>query len=115
MRAVQVQQKASKVGFDFECVEPAMGKVLEELEEVRDVYKGNNRAKILEEVGDLVFSTANIARLLDIDPEFAVNYSIDKFINRFGYIEEDAKNEGLDLKQMSLAQMDELWNKYKIL
>jgi len=113
MRASKVQQKASKVGFDFDSVEPAMEKLLEELQEVRDVYKGNNRAKILEEVGDLVFSTVNIARLLDIDPEFAVNYTIDKFINRFAYIEENARNVGLDLKDMSLAEMDELWNESK--
>ena len=113
MKAVKVQQKASKVGFDFECLEDAMEKVLEELGEVRDVYKGENKAKILEEVGDLVFSTVNIARLLDIDPEFAVNYTIDKFINRFGYIEENARNKGLDINQMSLADMDKLWNKSK--
>ncbi|MCB2361865.1 nucleoside triphosphate pyrophosphohydrolase [Clostridium estertheticum] len=113
MKAVKVQQKASKVGFDFECLEDAMEKVLEELGEVRDVYKGENRAKILEEVGDLVFSTVNIARLLDIDPEVAVNYTIDKFINRFGYIEEDARDKGLELNQMSLADMDKLWNKSK--
>ncbi|MBX4261788.1 nucleoside triphosphate pyrophosphohydrolase [Clostridium estertheticum] len=113
MKAVKVQQKASKVGFDFECLEDAMEKVLEELGEVRDVYKGENRAKILEEVGDLVFSTVNIARLLDIDPEVAVNYTIDKFINRFGYIEEAARDKGLELNQMSLADMDKLWNKSK--
>jgi hypothetical protein len=76
-------------------------------------YKGKNRAKILEEVGDLVFSTVNIARLLDIDPEIAVNYTIDKFINRFAYIEENARNRDLDLKDMSLAEMDELWNESK--
>ncbi|MBX4266416.1 nucleoside triphosphate pyrophosphohydrolase [Clostridium estertheticum] len=113
MKAVKVQQKASKVGFDFECLEDAMEKVIEELGEVRDVYKGENRAKILEEVGDLVFSTVNIARLLDIDPEVAVNYTIDKFINRFGYIEENARDKGLELNQMSLADMDKLWNKSK--
>ena len=113
MKADKVQQKASKIGFDFECVEDAMEKVIEELREVKDVYKGDNRAKILEEVGDLVFSTVNIARLLDIDPEFAVNYTIDKFINRFGYIEENARNKGLDINQMSLADMDKLWNKSK--
>ncbi|WP_298846353.1 nucleoside triphosphate pyrophosphohydrolase [Clostridium sp.] len=115
MKADKVQQKASKIGFDFECVEDAMEKVIEELREVKDVYKGDNRAKILEEVGDLVFSTVNIARLLDIDPEFAVNYSIDKFINRFRYIEENARSKGVDLKHMSLADMDELWNKSKSL
>ena len=90
-----------------------MEKVLEELQEVKDVYKGNNRAKIVEEVGDLVFSTVNVARILDIDPEFAVNYTIDKFINRFEYIEENASNRNLDLKDMSLAEMDALWNESK--
>ena len=113
MRADKVQQKAAKIGFDFDCVELGMEKVLEELQEVRDVYKGKNRAKIVEEVGDLVFSTVNVARLLDIDPEFAVNYTIDKFINRFAYIEESARNRGSDLKNMSLAEMDELWNESK--
>jgi len=113
MRANKVQEKAAKVGFDFECIEPAMEKVLEELKEVKDVYKGKNRAKIIEEVGDLVFSTVNVARMLDIDPEFAVNYTIDKFINRFQYIEENASNRNLDLKDMSLAEMDALWNESK--
>ncbi|MCB2290988.1 nucleoside triphosphate pyrophosphohydrolase [Clostridium sp. CS001] len=113
MRADKVQQKAARVGFDWDTVEPAMEKVLEELQEIKDVYKDNNKAKILEEVGDLVFSTVNVARLLDIDPELAVNYSIDKFINRFQYIEENARNRNLDLKNMSLAEMDVLWNESK--
>jgi tetrapyrrole methylase family protein/MazG family protein len=113
MRADKVQQKAAKVGFDFNSVETAMGKVLEELQEVKDVYKGKNRAKIVEEVGDLVFSTVNVARLLDIDPEFAVNYTIDKFIDRFQYIEENARDRNLDLANMSLAEMDTLWNESK--
>jgi tetrapyrrole methylase family protein/MazG family protein len=113
MRAEKVQQKAAKVGFDFGSVEPAIEKVLEELQEVKDVYKGKNRAKIVEEVGDLVFSTVNVARLLDIDPEFAVNYTIDKFIGRFQYIEENAGDRNLDLANMSLAEMDALWNESK--
>ena len=113
MRAYKVQEKAAKVGFDWDSIEPAMEKVLEELQEVKDVYKGDNRAKILEEVGDLVFSTVNIARMLDIDPEFAVNYTIDKFINRFQYIEENASNRNTDLLSMSLAEMDALWNEAK--
>ncbi|MGH4137261.1 nucleoside triphosphate pyrophosphohydrolase [Clostridium sp.] len=113
MRAHKVQEKASKIGFDFDSVEPAMEKVLEELQEVKDVYKGKNRAKILEEVGDLVFSTVNVARLLDTDPEFAVNYTIDKFIKRFQYIEENASSRNIDLNNMSLAEMDVLWNESK--
>jgi len=83
------------------------------LEEVKDVYKTNNRAKIQEEVGDLIFAAVNVARLLDIDPEFAVNYTIDKFIKRFQFIEESAGKKGLDLKDMTLDEMDQLWNEAK--
>ena len=68
-----------------------MDKVLEEFYEVKNVYKGKNRAKILEEMGDLIFASVNVSRFLDIDPEFALNYTIDKFIKRFEYIEEIGK------------------------
>lgn len=113
IRAEKVQGKAAKVGFDWNNADPALDKVLEELEEVKDVYKTNNRAKIQEEVGDLIFAAVNVARLLDIDPEFAVNYTIDKFIKRFQFIEESAGKKGLDLKDMTLDEMDQLWNEAK--
>lgn len=113
IRAEKVQGKAAKVGFDWNNADPALEKVLEELEEVKDVYKTNNRAKIQEEVGDLIFAAVNVARLLDIDPEFAVNYTIDKFIKRFQFIEESAGKKGLDLKDMTLDEMDQLWNEAK--
>jgi len=86
---------------------------LEELDEIRSVYKGKNKAKIQEEVGDLIFSCVNVSRFLDIDPEFALNYTIDKFISRFEYIEKTALKKGVKLEEMSLQQMDELWNKAK--
>lgn len=113
LRAEKVQKKAAKVGFDWPDVAPAMDKVIEELQEVKDVYKSNKRAKIEEEVGDLIFATVNIARILDIDPEFAVNYTIDKFIKRFQYIEETAIRKGLNIKNMTLDEMDQLWNEAK--
>lgn len=113
IRADKVQKKAAKVGFDWDNVEPAMEKVLEELQEVKDVYKSTEVSKIQEEVGDLIFAVVNVARLLDIDPEFAVNYTIDKFIKRFQYMEESGIRAGLDLKSMTLDQMDNLWNEAK--
>jgi tetrapyrrole methylase family protein / MazG family protein len=113
LRAEKIQRKAAKVGFDWENVTPAMDKVLEELQEIKDVYKTHNKVKIQEEVGDLIFATVNIARLLDIDPEFAVNYTIDKFIKRFQFIEKSAIDKGLDLKDMTLEEMDNLWNEAK--
>lgn len=113
MRAEKVQRKAGKVGFDWNDVEPAMEKVLEELQEIKDVYKGGDVSRIQEEVGDLIFATVNIARLLDIDPEFAVNYTIDKFIKRFQFIEESGIQKGLDMKSMTLEEMDALWDEAK--
>ncbi|MEG1256929.1 nucleoside triphosphate pyrophosphohydrolase [Clostridium sp.] len=113
IRADKVQRKAGKVGFDWDNVEPAMEKVLEELQEIKDVYKTSDVSKIQEEVGDLIFATVNIARLLDIDPEFAVNYTIDKFIRRFEFIEESGIKRGVDIKTMSLEEMEILWSESK--
>lgn len=114
MRAEKVQKKAAKVGFDWNDVEPALDKVLEEYYEVKDVYKSKNQSKILEEIGDLIFATVNVARFLDIDPENAVNYTIEKFIKRFKFIEDSALEKGMSLESMTLEQMDELWNEAKI-
>lgn len=113
IRAEKVQKKAAKVGFDWDKVEDAMKKVLEELNEVKDVYKGNNRDKILEEIGDLTFSVVNVARFLDIDPENALNYTIDKFIKRFEFIEQKVRERNRDMNDMTLKEMDELWNEAK--
>ena len=113
MRAEKVQSKASKVGFDFEHVECAMDKVSEELNEVKDVYKGNDRERISEEVGDLLFAGVNVSRLLDIDPEFALHYTIDKFIKRFEFIEKSGQKEGLKLEEIKSEEVDFLWEKAK--
>jgi tetrapyrrole methylase family protein / MazG family protein len=113
MRADKIQSKAAKVGFDIVNTESAMDKILEELNEVKNVYKSNNRAKILEEIGDLIFSTVNVSRFLDIEPEFALNYTIDKFITRFEYIEEAVTSKGDSLEDISLQIMDQLWEQSK--
>jgi tetrapyrrole methylase family protein/MazG family protein len=113
MRAVKVQKKASDVGFDWEKVEGALDKVLEEYYEVKNVYKSEEKVKIVEEMGDLIFACVNVARFLDIDPEFALNYSIEKFIKRFAYIEKNAIDRGLDMKDMTLDEMNRLWEKSK--
>lgn len=114
MRADKIQSKAAKIGFDFESIEGAFSKVLEEFNEVKSEYKTNKKDRILEEVGDLIFSVVNIARFLDIDSEFALNYTIDKFIKRFEYIENEAFNKNLRLEDMTLKQMDELWDESKV-
>lgn len=113
MRAEKIQEKAKKVGFDWEHVEDALDKVKEELQEVEDVYKDKNKARILEELGDLLFSVVNLARFLDIDSESALASTIDKFIFRFQYIEDNSREMGIKLEEMSLEQMDKLWDKAK--
>ncbi|MBC8062459.1 MAG: nucleoside triphosphate pyrophosphohydrolase [Clostridiaceae bacterium] len=113
MRAEKVQKKASKIGFDFNAVEYAMDKIIEELQEVKDVYKSNNKAKILEEIGDLLFSVVNVSRFLDIEPESALHCTIEKFIKRFDYMERVSLEKGIKLENMSLYDMDLLWNDTK--
>jgi tetrapyrrole methylase family protein / MazG family protein len=115
MRADKIQKKASKIGFDFDKVEGAMEKVIEEFQEVKDVYKSNNKAKILEEIGDLLFSVVNVSRILDIEPESALHCTIEKFIKRFHYMEKVSLEKGLKLENMSLNDMDLLWNEAKII
>lgn len=113
IRAKKVQGKARKVGFDWDRVEDVALKVEEELKEVLDVYKSENRAMITEEVGDLLFACVNISRFLNVDPEEALNIATDKFIRRVGYIEGKAMGKGVGLKEMSLEEMDILWNEMK--
>ena len=109
LRAHKVQEKAKKVGFDFEDVNFAINKVKEELNEVIDVYNTENVEKIKEEIGDLFFSCVNVARFLKVDEELALNYTIDKFIKRFAYIEKIAKEKNMELINMNLDEMDKLW------
>ncbi|WP_163195360.1 nucleoside triphosphate pyrophosphohydrolase [Clostridium thermarum] len=115
IRAEKIQEKAKKVGFDWDRVEEALNKVFEELDEVKEVYNGTDKARILEEIGDLFFAVVNVSRFLQVNPEEALNKTSDKFINRFSFIEKAASEKGLDLKEMTLEQMDELWNIAKTL
>ena len=113
MRAEKVQKKAAKVGFDWDNVEDALNKIFEEAEELKDVYKLQNKAKILDEMGDLFFAAVNTCRFLGIDGEEALNNTTDKFIRRFSYIEEEAKKRGKVLEDMKLSEMDLLWEEAK--
>lgn len=113
IRAEKIQGKAKKVGFDWDAVEDAMDKILEEFYEVRDVYNGENWSRIEEEMGDLLFACVNVARFLKVDPELALNKTSDKFIQRFSYIEKMARSKGMKLQEMTLEQMNILWDEAK--
>lgn len=113
IRAQKVQKKAKKVGFDMEDINEVIEKLKEEFYEVLEVYKTKNRAKITEEVGDLLFSCVNLARFLEVDSEEALNNTTNKFIKRFKYIEDEAKKKNIQIEKMSLSEMNKLWNESK--
>lgn len=113
MRAAKVQAKAAKVGFDWEDATGAIDKLHEETREFLQEYNQGNKDNMKKELGDLLFSVVNVARLLDIDPEEAITATTEKFISRFGYVETEALNQGKQLKSMTLDEMDSLWNEAK--
>lgn len=114
MRSYKVQQKASQVGFDWDNVEDVLKKVDEEIVELKDVYKSKDVERINDEIGDVLFSVVNLSRFLKVQPELALTGSINKFIKRFEFIETESKKDGKNLEDMSLEEMNELWNKSKI-
>lgn len=113
MRSYKVQEKAAKVGFDWDDVEDAWKKVNEEMEELHDAYRSKDMEKTEEELGDLLFAVVNVARFLKIQPELALTGTINKFIKRFEYIETKSAENGKQLSDMTLDEMDALWDKAK--
>ena len=114
-RAYKVQKKAAEVGFDWDDVSEAFDKVREETSELTECYMAESadRRALEEELGDLLFSVVNVSRFLGIDPEASLDYTINKFIRRFTHIEDSALACGRALEDMSLSEMDELWNEAK--
>ncbi len=115
MRSEKIQAKAAKVGFDWDDVSGAFDKVAEESAELREAYSEGDGTKMKEELGDLLFAAVNVARFLGIDPEEALNAASAKFMDRFGYVESEAGRQGRKLTDMSLADMDKLWEEAKTL
>lgn len=111
IRAEKVQHKAAKAGFDWDEVSGALDKVREETAEVARAIDGDGDPS--EELGDLLFAVVNVARFLKTDPEDAINRTTDKFIRRFAQVEQAAKDAGRSLSEMSLAEMDALWDAAK--
>lgn len=113
MRSQKIQQKAAKVGFDWDSVDGAMDKLNEELDELRDAIKENNNAHIEEELGDVLFSTVNIARFVHTDSEKALYNACEKFIRRFSKMEELANEKNIKMDEVALDVLDELWEQAK--
>lgn len=113
IKANRIQEKAANVGFDWEKPDQVWDKVKEETEEVEIEIKSGNKEKLEEEFGDLLFAVVNAARLYGVNPENALEKTNRKFIRRFGYLEAKAKDMGKSLKEMTLSEMDEIWNEAK--
>ena len=113
VKANRIQEKASGVGFDWEYKEQVWGKVKEEINELCVEIENVDKDKIEGEFGDLFFAMVNAARLYGIDPETALERTNLKFIKRFNYLESQTLQKGLDLKKMSLAEMDVIWDEAK--
>ncbi|MCH5225354.1 MAG: nucleoside triphosphate pyrophosphohydrolase [Muribaculaceae bacterium] len=113
IKANRIQEKAANVGFDWEEKEQVWDKVKEETAEVEAEIKSGDKAKLEEEFGDLMFAIINAARLYGVNPENALEKTNRKFIKRFNYLEAKAKEMGRSLKEMTLAEMDEIWEEAK--
>lgn len=110
MKAHKVQHKASLVGFDWDDIADVYKKIEEEYKEVIDAHRLNNIEYIEEELGDLLFSVVNLTRFLNVEPEEALNKTTKKFIKRFNFIEDTAIKMNKSVKDMTLEEMDNLWN-----
>ena len=115
IKAYRIQDKARNVGFDWEEKEQVWDKVYEELGELKEELKRGDKHRSTEEFGDFLFSLINAARLYHVNPNNALEFTNQKFIKRFNYIEEAAKAKGVMIKDLTLAEMDELWEEAKAL
>lgn len=114
LKAYRMQEKAGGVGFEWENRGQVWEKVLEELDELKtEVEMGSNSAKLEDEFGDVLFALVNYARYIGVNPENALERTNRKFQSRFMYIEKEAGSSGTKIQDMTLDEMDKLWNKAK--
>lgn len=112
-RAFRLQEKASKVGFDWEKKEDVWKKVIEEVEEMHEMERVGDKDKLEAELGDVFFAMTNYARFLGINPENAIRRTNEKFIARFQYIEGKVKESGRNIYDSNLQEMDKYWEESK--
>jgi XTP/dITP diphosphohydrolase len=110
---MRLQEKAKQVGFEWETKEQVWEKVGEEISELKEAIILNDKHKIEDEFGDVLFSMVNYARFLNIDAENALELTNKKFTYRFTQMEQKALTQGKDLQHMNLEEMDALWNEIK--
>lgn len=112
-RAEKIQKRAARIGFDWDDVAGAWSKIHEELEEIDEAIKEDDKDKLTEELGDLLFSVVNVSRKLEIDPEEALRFSSNKFMKRFKHIEQKVAEQGKKIKDCDFEELDDYWNQAK--
>jgi MazG family protein len=112
-RAYQLQKQASRVHFDWSNIQDVFVKLEEEIGELKDAIVRKNRPHVIEEIGDLLFSAVNVARFMKVDPAYALELTNAKFIRRFRAVEDEIVASGRRMKDCTLAQMDEIWDKIR--
>lgn len=115
MRSTKVQQKASKAGFDWDSVDGAFDKLIEEINELKSAINKKDEDNCFEELGDVLFSAVNVSRFLDCDAEEALSASCNKFIERFTNVEKLAKKRNIDIEKSSIDILDKLWDEAKLI
>jgi tetrapyrrole methylase family protein/MazG family protein len=113
LQAYELTKKASRLGFDWPDVAGVLAKMDEETKELKEAISLQDRKRIEDELGDLLFVLVNVARFLRINPEEALLKTMDKFNTRFGYVEESLWKIGKSFQQSNLAEMDRLWEEAK--
>ena len=113
IRANKVSEKAAKVGYDWEKIEQIFDKVDEELLEFKEALVENDKDHVEEEMGDMLFALVNLSRFVEVDAEEALRKTIEKFIRRFHYIEDNLTKNKSSLKDATLDEMEELWDSAK--
>jgi XTP/dITP diphosphohydrolase len=112
-RAYRLQEKASKVGFDWEHKEDVWKKVIEEIEEMHEMEKSGDKEEFEKEMGDVFFALTNYSRFLGVHPENALRLTNEKFISRFEYVEKKIKELGKSFSESNLKEMDKYWEESK--
>lgn len=113
LRSLKVQEKAAKAGFDWNEIDGAIEKTMEEIGEFTEACKKKDITAVRSEMGDLLFSLVNVCRFMEIEPEITLQETTDRFIRRFSYIEENVINSGAKMEEMTLEELDVYWDNAK--
>lgn len=115
MKAQKITEKAARVGFDWEQTDQVYAKVLEELHELEETMTAGDQERMEAELGDLLFAIVNLGRFISVNPEEALRKTISRFETRFSHIEETLHSRGVNLKDASTGEMEQLWEEAKIM